>query len=79
MEGLFGNEVELYLPEKAHQALQGLADVRAKFAASSQRLTDESTPAPHQELVALWRNAQEMTAIAEAQINKVIQACKRGG
>ena len=75
--GLFGNEEQLNLPEKAHQALRSLAEVHSMFVASTILLADQTKPAPEKSLAEFARNAQKMTAIAERLINKVIQACKR--
>lgn len=75
--GLFGNEEQLQLPEKAHQVLLTLAEVQSMFAASARLLADHSKPAPKQSLEEFARNAQKMTVIAESSINKVVQSCKR--
>jgi hypothetical protein len=77
VEGLFGSSQELFLPEKAHHALGVLATPHAIFAGAADLLADPTKPAPDPELKALVHNLQQVSVIAEAEINKVIQSCKR--
>ncbi|HET9644846.1 MAG TPA: hypothetical protein VFP68_16165 [Burkholderiaceae bacterium] len=77
LDGLFGGEGQLHLPHKAHQAVETLVEVQGMFAGATALLADETKPTTAQSLAEFARNAQEMTAIAEVQINKAVQACKR--
>jgi hypothetical protein len=77
IDGLFGKEERLLLPEKAHRALLSLAEVHAMFAGAAQLLSDPAQLATEQSLAEFAHHAQRMTALAEAEINKAIQACKR--
>ncbi len=77
VDGLFGKEAQLHLPEKAHQSLQTLSDAYAMFSGAVELLADDTKPTTKQSLLEFSRHAQQMTAISEAHINKVIQACKR--
>lgn len=77
MNGLFGGAEQLNLPEKAHQALTHLEEVRHMFDAAAAMLIDDSKPASSQALTEFARNAQEMTRIADDLINRIIQSCKR--
>lgn len=77
IDGLFGNEDQLMLPEKAHQAVQKLAEAYSIFAGAADLLTDETKPAPEPELVKFAHHAQQATIFAEEHINRVIQSCKR--
>jgi hypothetical protein len=77
VEGLFGSAQELSLPEKAHHALGILAELRSMFAGTVELLADATKPAPAEELKGLVRNLQQVSLIAEAEINKAIQSCKR--
>ena len=70
VDGLFGTEDEMLLPQKAHEAVTALADVHAMFDGAVGLLSDDSKPAPEQELKALLRNFQQMTIVADEQINK---------
>ena len=77
VDGLFGTEDEMLLPQKAHEAVTALAEVHTMFDGAAGLLADESKPAPERELKALLRNLQQLTIAADEQINKAIQACKR--
>jgi hypothetical protein len=77
VDGLFGSEDEMLLPQKAHAALVALAELHAMFDGAAGLLADPSKPAPDQELKALLRNLQQMTIVADEHINKAVQSCKR--
>lgn len=77
VDGLFGTEDQMYLPEKARQALEALAEAHSMFEAAAALLTDEGKPASERDLADFARHAQKMTIIAETNINKAIQSCKR--
>jgi hypothetical protein len=77
VDGLFGSEDEMLLPQKAHDAVVALAELYAMFDGAAGLMADESKPAPDQELKGLLRNMQQMTIAADEQINKAVQSCKR--
>jgi len=77
VDGLFGSAQELLLPEKAHHAVGILAKLRSMFAGAVELLADTTKPAPADELKALAHNLQQISLIAETEINKAIQSCKR--
>ena len=77
VEGLFGSAPELSLPEKAHRAIGILAEVRSMLVGAAELLADATKPAPAEELKDLLRNLQQVSLIAETEINKAIQSCKR--
>jgi hypothetical protein len=77
VDGLFGDEDQLDLPVKAQQALDVLIEAHSMFAGAANLLADTTKEASEQGLKEFSRNAQKMTEIAEQQINKTIQACKR--
>ena len=77
VDGLFGPEEEMLLPQKAHEAVAALAELQAMFDGATGLLTDDAKPAPAVELKALLRNLQQMTIVADEQINKAVQSCKR--
>jgi len=77
VEGLFGPEEHINLPERAHEALGVVAEMRAILAGAVNLLDDSSKPAESDELKALVRNIQELTIIAETEMNKTILSCKR--
>lgn len=77
VDGLFGEDEEMDMPEKAHEALMTLAEIHSMFAGALALLGDESVPAPASELTALLRNFQKMTIATDEEINRIIQSCKR--
>jgi hypothetical protein len=77
VEGLFGPEEHIDLPERAHEALGVLAELRAILAGAVDLLDDASKPAQADDLKGLARNIQELTIIAETQMNKTILSCQR--
>ena len=76
-DGLFGPEEEMLLPQKAHEAVVALAELHAMFDGAAVLLADQAKPALADDLKALLRNLQQMTIVADEQINKVMQSCKR--
>lgn len=77
VDGLFGTDDEMLLPQKAHEAVVALAEVHAMFEGAAGLLADDTKPAPDHELKGLLRNLQQMTIVADEQINKAVQSCKR--
>lgn len=77
VDGLFGTEDEMQLPQEAHEAVVALAELHAMFDGAAGLLADETKPAPDHELKGLLRNLQQMTIVADEQINKAVQSCKR--
>lgn len=77
VDGLFGSDEEMDMPEKAHEALNVLARIHSMFASTVALLEIEATAAEHRELIDLLRNFQKMTITADEEINRVIQSCKR--
>lgn len=77
VDGLFGTDDEMLLPQKAHEAVTALAELHAMFDGAAGLLADESKPALDAELKALLRNLQQMIIAADEQVNKAIQSCKR--
>ena len=54
-----------------------LAELHALFDGAARLLANESSPAPDHELKGLLRNLQQTTIVADEQINKAVQSCKR--
>lgn len=77
VDGLFGTEDEMLLPQKGHEAVVALSELHAMFDCAAGLLADDSKPAPAQELKGLLRNLQQMTIVADEHINKAVQSCKR--
>lgn len=74
VDGLFAGNDEIDLPESAHKAVDILGEIRAMFAATEQLA---SQPASVATIIETIRHFQQMTRIAETEINVVIQSCKR--
>lgn len=77
IEGVFGSNEALDLPETAHKADDVLGDMRGMLAGAVILLDDDSKSSDLRELKALSDNFQEIRKIAELEINAVIQSCKR--
>jgi hypothetical protein len=77
VEGLFGLEEHIDLPERAHEALGVLAEARAMLAGVINLLDDSSKPAEPDDLKKLVRHIQEITIIVETEMNKANLSCKR--
>lgn len=77
VDGLFGPEEEMLLPQKAHDAVEALSDLYSMFSGAAELLDDESKPAAQHELKDLLRNFQKLTISADELINKAVQSCKR--
>lgn len=77
VDGLFGTEDEMVLPQKAHDSMGALSELHAMFDGAAGLLADDTKPAPEPELKTLLRNLQQMTIAADEHINKVVQSCKR--
>lgn len=77
VDGLFGPDEEMLLPQKAHDAVGALSDLYAMFSGAADLLADESKPAAQHELKELLRNFQKLTITADELINKAVQSCKR--
>ena len=77
IEGVFGSNDELDLPEAAHKAVDVLGEVRAMLAGAVKLLEDESKSAELSELKALTYNLQDIRKVAEKEMNAAIQSCRR--
>jgi hypothetical protein len=77
IEGVFGSNEALDLPETAHKAVDVLGEVRAMLAGAGNLLEDDSKSSELSELKALIYNLQEIGEIAEKEMNAAIQSCRR--
>jgi len=76
-EGLFGGEEVVDLPERAHRALDHLAQIRAFFVGLIDLTTDETKLASETEMEKTVRLTRDMTRDAEHEIHAIVLACKR--
>ncbi len=77
VDGLFGNEEEMPMPQKAHHSLSALSELLAMFDSTARLLADQAAQATAKDLKELLRNLQRMTILADEHINKVVQVCKQ--
>jgi hypothetical protein len=77
VEGLFGAEKSIDLPEKAHLALSQLWELRAMCEAMRRVASDESEPAIASEISGTLRHLHQLTRMAEDEMHAIILSCKR--
>src|ERR1700737_2124352 len=65
VEGLFGEQESLDLPERTHKALGTLAEIRAMFQASRELADDLTKPADAADIAVTLGHFRELTRIAE--------------
>jgi hypothetical protein len=74
VDGLFVGKDEMDLPESAHKAVSVLGEMRSLFAAVEQLASQPASVASITETI---KHFQQMSRIAEHEINVVIQSCKK--
>jgi hypothetical protein len=77
VEGLFGSAEAVDLPDKAHRALNVLAEMRAMLQAVRSLATDETKPASAADISGTLRNVRELTRIAEQEMHVAVLSCTR--
>jgi hypothetical protein len=77
VEGLFGAEKAIDLPERAHRSLSVLGELRSMIAGVLDVATDGNKPASAGDIEDTLRHMQEMTRIAEHEMHAVVLSCKR--
>ncbi len=77
IDGVFGSNEALDLPDTAHKAVDVLGEVRAMLAGAGKLLEDESKSSESSELKALIYNLQDVGKIVEKEMNAAIQSCRR--
>lgn len=77
VDGLFANKDEMDLPASAHKAVSILGQIRSLFAAAEQLATSPAQPASVSSITETIKHFQQMSRIAEHEINVVIQSCKK--
>jgi hypothetical protein len=77
IEGLFGGEEMIDLPQRAHSGLDELGQMRALFGAVAALVTDDAKPATEKGMETTLRHIREMTRNAEHEIHAIILACTR--
>ena len=75
VEGLFGLNKSIDLPERAHHGLNNLAEIRSLFAAVLDIAKDETKPGTEADFETTIKHMRAMTKIAEKEINTVVRSC----
>jgi hypothetical protein len=77
VEGLFGAEEIMDLPERAHRSLRTLGEMRALIAGVLDIASDRNRAATTDDIEGTFRHMREMTRIAEHEMHAVVLSCKR--
>jgi hypothetical protein len=74
VEGLFGDEERVDLPERAHKALSALAEIRAILEGAQVLAEDPTRPAAPDDNALTIGHFRELTRIAEHEIHEAVLA-----
>lgn len=77
IEGLFGARDRIDLPERAHKAVEVLAEIRAMAEATQEIAKDTSKPAELADIAGTLGHFREMTRIAELEMHAAVLSCTR--
>jgi len=77
VEGLFGDQESLDLPERAHKALGVLAEIRAMTQGVRELAEDRTKPAEPADIAVTLRQFQELTRIVEHEMHEAVLSCTR--
>jgi hypothetical protein len=77
VEGLFGKEEALDLPERAHRGLGTLSEMRALFEGAEAVARDETKPGTVRDMEKTLRLLRQMTRDAERELHAVLLSCAR--
>ena len=78
IDGLFGDEDAIDLPERATEALNHLGEINAMMRGILDRMERESAPpASKQDVVRILREVRELSRIAEQELHALVLSCKR--
>lgn len=75
--GLFGEAESLELPERAHRALEVLANLRSFWEAMRELASNPTEPATADDISKTLAKARAMTRIGEHEINEAVLSCTR--
>lgn len=75
--GLFGESETMDLPQRAHEAMTVLADIRSMTAATYDLGTDLAMLARTQDIAGTLGHLRELTRIAEHEMHELVLSCKR--
>jgi hypothetical protein len=70
VEGLFGKQEHIDLPERAHRALNSLSEMRAMLKGIRLLMEDKMKTGAHSEITETIHNLRELTRIAEHEMHE---------
>ena len=77
IEGMFGKEQGLALPERARRALEALAEAGGLLRGVSEVARDPTKPASADDIARTRRHISELTEICEREIHAALLSCTR--
>ena len=78
IDGLFGEEDAIDLPERATEALHHLGEINAMMRGILDRMERASVPpASKQDVVRILREVRELSRIAEKELHALVLSCTR--
>src|SRR6266496_1240979 len=72
VEGLFGTQEHIDLPERAHRALNSLSEMRAMLEGIRLLMEDETKTGTDSEIAETIHNVRELTKIAEHEMHEAV-------
>ena len=77
VEGLFGDRDRIDLPERAHQALGHLSELRAMMAGIEDLVARDVQAESRTQLETTFKHVRELTRIMETEIHEAVLSCTR--
>lgn len=77
IEGLFNGQDRIDLPERAHQALGHLGELRAMMAGIEDLVARDIEAESRTDLEVTFKNVRELTRIMETEIHEAVLSCTR--
>ena len=77
IQGLFGKEESLALPEQARRSVEALAEAGGLFAGVHGVAGDPTKPVSAEDIEQTRRHIQDLTEVCEREIHQVVLSCTR--
>lgn len=77
VEGLFGDQDRIDLPERAHQALGHLGELRAMMAGIEDLVARDVQAESRTQLETTFKHVRELTRVMETEIHEAVLSCAR--
>ena len=77
IEGLFNGEEAIDLPERAHQAVEHLSELRAMMAGICELVSRDPNADDRTQLGTTFKHLRELTRIMETEIHEAVLSCTR--